>query len=139
MKDTNFIFTTVTTNANKLTAVCNIAKTCFTKKEKLLILVQDQKAAEFIDELLWRIPEESFLPHCISDSECNEPVVITTFPKNVNQASILLNLSSKTNNLADPFQIIYELMDMTSKERHALSQEKLKIYQEMGYNVRIIC
>ncbi|MFS8563171.1 MAG: DNA polymerase III subunit chi [Rhabdochlamydiaceae bacterium] len=32
------------------------------RKEKLIILVSDQIAFQFVDELLWRLPEEGFLP-----------------------------------------------------------------------------
>lgn len=52
---------------DKILKLGMIAKKYFNKKEALVFLVEDEKAANFLDNLLWEIPKESFLPHACSD------------------------------------------------------------------------
>jgi DNA polymerase IIIc chi subunit len=39
----------------------------FERKEPLIILAEDEKAALYVDELLWKAPPTSFLPHTLSE------------------------------------------------------------------------
>ncbi|MBJ7450086.1 MAG: DNA polymerase III subunit chi [Parachlamydiales bacterium] len=129
-------FRRVLKNIDKLSAVCQIAQEQFLRKERLLITVPDETTEKYIDELLWRLPTDSFLPHFVRTSECEESIVITRWPKNLNHAGVLLNLCPNPTPIALQFLHIYELFDETHPSKKAISQKKWDIYSQAGYHVR---
>lgn len=121
-------FLTVTDNASKLQQLCTVVHKHFIKGESLLIAVPTQEAAAYLDQLLWKMSEESFVPHCVANGPTQERVTITTEATNVNQAKILLNLLSTIHPTTNDFEFIYELFDQTSPEKEELSKKKQAHY-----------
>lgn len=136
--NTQFFFIKVSDNLSKLRTICQICQKHFMLRDNLLIFTQDKIAAAFIDELIWKMPQESFLPHVISATSCDEKIVITTIPRNLNQAQVLINLSSKVTTMSQEFATIYELLDETSEDKLKLSNERLQNYKAMNYPVTIL-
>lgn len=128
-------FIRVNTNSEKQHALCHLVVDHCSKKEKVLILVPSNEAATYIDQLLWKQPEESFIPHAICQGPANEPVAITTASANVNRASFVVNLTSLPLEDLPNVKFIYELNDGTSPEREALSRKKLQAYSEGGFQI----
>jgi DNA polymerase IIIc chi subunit len=131
-------FISVSDNLSKLSIIGKVCQKHFLLRESIQIQVQDENSAKFIDDLLWKNPIVSFLPHNIASSECNEKIIITTTPRNLNQASILINLTSKASTIVDEFALIYELLDKTNQEKHQFSLEKIKTYEKMKANLTYI-
>lgn len=127
-------FLEVADNAAKLQCICNTTLELFYKNKKILIAVATNEAAIYIDQLLWKQPEESFLPHVVSKSAVNDRVVITTAQANLNQAEVLINLCSDTPSNFKAYQTIYELMDLTHPEKKALSEKRLAAYKAAGFS-----
>lgn len=127
------IFIQVKDNAAKLNKICATVQKHFELKESILITVPSAEAAVYIDQLLWRLPEESFLPHAVVHSPSQEMVAITTATANINQAKILLNLRSEAISFASEFLRIYELFDLTHFEKERLSLQRQAVYQSLGY------
>ena len=46
-----------------LVMACLLAARCFRNKQRCLVYCQDQAMAELFDELLWQLPNDSFVPH----------------------------------------------------------------------------
>lgn len=92
MKKPDIIFIRVADNKTKIWRLCECIKTHFHRGERLQLSVQGQEAAKYVDDLLWRLPEESFLPHQITHSPSNERIAITLGHDNFNQATVLFNL-----------------------------------------------
>lgn len=107
----------------------------YLKKEAVFISVADQKVAEFLDDLLWSWPKESFLPHAIHSKDTQ--VCISDAPENINQALVLFNLQGQASPIADKFSIIYDLFDESSPERQQLSKKRLEHYQKKGFLLQI--
>jgi len=123
-------------NTTKIRLICDRAQAAFKLEKRLLIVVPNFQAAEYVDTLLWKMPSESFLPHTIVDTSTIEWIAITMQENfNVNQAVHLLNLSPAPSALTQQVEEIFELFDETSPEKTKLSQEKLKGYQSMGLTV----
>lgn len=131
-------FLRVENNETKCNRICATAKLHFNQRERVLITVQDDVAATFLDEILWKNPPESFLPHIIANRSVSEPIVITTQSKNHNNAKILINLSPNCSPILNLFEIIYELWDLTSPAKKLASQDRFEIYQKAGHNPSII-
>jgi DNA polymerase-3 subunit chi len=124
----NVRFLTVTDNASKLQQLCAVVNEHFAKGDSMLIAVPTPEAAAYLDQLLWKMPEESFMPHSICNNPTQDRVVITTAAGNINQAKILLNLLPSIHPNSQMFACIYELYDQTSPEKEELSRKKQAHY-----------
>ena len=91
-RDTRVTFFQVNNDASKRQKIVQIAEEYFEKKEPLLIRLPHLKAVEYVDLLLWRSPEDSFLPHVIKDEPCKDFLVLTSTKENPNGARSILNL-----------------------------------------------
>lgn len=105
----------------------------FQKKEKLLLFVEDEKAQKFVDELLWKFPATSFLPHVISDSETEEWIVISRTKQNLNGAKNAFNLCSTP--LLLPFRLIYDFEDLTASNKQTLSNLRFDAYKQNHFSI----
>ncbi|MES2273666.1 MAG: DNA polymerase III subunit chi [Chlamydiota bacterium] len=127
------IFFQVREIAAKLSKIAETARTHFQKKEPFLIVVEDLRAQEFVDELLWKFPSISFLPHSATDEPTTDWIAITKIKKNVNGAKIAFNLCSTPLLIEGPFRIIYELEDLTAPVKKNLSSMRFDAYKQLGW------
>jgi DNA polymerase III subunit chi len=117
----------------KLKSLINTAELHFNQKESFIIFAEDKKAAEYVDELLWKSPQTSFLPHILSDIETNEYIVINHSKNNVNKARFAFNLSPTPLLVQGPFKIIYDFEDLTSPSKKQFSEIRFDSYKKSGY------
>ena len=130
---TRVIFFQVNDNATKLKKIVEMAHHHFGKKEPFLIFVEEEKSEKFVDELLWKHPPTSFLPHVASDNNTNDFIAITKSKNNVNSAGVAFNLCSTSLFLNHPFKIIYEFEDLTSPVKKNLSSQRFDSYKKAGF------
>jgi DNA polymerase-3 subunit chi len=119
----------------KLIRIIQTAIHHFEKKENLLIKVADEASLKFVDELLWKQPQEGFLPHSISDEKCDDFIVITQSKENLNSAHFLFNLSQDIIDLDTSYKIIYDFDDFTSQKKQEKSKKRFELYRQA--NLRI--
>ena len=124
------VFFQVRDVASKLKRIAETAKAHFEKKERFLIFVEDAKAQDFVDELLWKSPESSFLPHSAADEETKDWIAITKGKRNINGARIAFNLCSTPLLIEGPFRIIYDFEDLTAPNKKNLSSLRFDRYKE---------
>ncbi|HSX27033.1 MAG TPA: DNA polymerase III subunit chi [Chlamydiales bacterium] len=130
---TRVVFYQVRDNASKLKRIVETAQSHFEKKEPFLILVEDERSQQFVDELLWKLPESSFLPHTAADAPTSESILITKSKKNLNNAKIAFNLCSTPLLIEGPFRIIYEFEDLTSPNKKNLSSLRFDAYKQARF------
>lgn len=122
----------------KLATVCHLAKRHFARKERVLITTPNAQAACFVDELLWKNPPDSFLPHAISLEPLQAAVVIT-YPEaggqvaNLNQAQVVINLCPDMSSLAGSVNCVHELHDQTDAAKQLLSDKRFAAYEAAGF------
>ncbi len=133
--DLKVIFIDVADNATKLQRLCAIVEKHFSKKEHVLILAPSDDAANYIDQLLWRMPEESFIPHVIAKSPTKELIAISTQKSNHNQAQIIINLCTEIPPHEASVHLIYELLDRTHPAKEELARQRLAAYQTAGAKI----
>lgn len=113
--------------------ICTKAREAYSLEKKLLIVVPNFAAAQYVDTLLWKTSPESFLPHTIVDTSTAEWIAITMQDqRNVNQASRLLNLCTTPSPLAGIIEEIDELFDETDHQKKLLSEQRQKHYRDTG-------
>ncbi len=130
---TRVVFFQVQKNSQKIARLTTAAYSHFEKKEHLLILTEDLKSASFVDELLWKSPPSSFLPHVLSDSDTSEWIAISCVKKNINQAKIAFNLCPTPLLIEGPFRTIYEFEDLTTPSKKNFSALRFDAYKSAGY------
>lgn len=132
-------FYKVKDNSSKIQLIVNKAQEAYLHEKRLLIVVPNSDAAQYVDSLLWRIPQDSFLPHIISDTPTEEWIAITTQDKhNINQACLLLNLCSTPTTLYQKVEEIFDLIDETHQNKIELSLQRLSFYQAKGLTIKTI-
>lgn len=119
-------------NQSKLDLICLKAKESFEQEKKLLILVSTLEAGQYIDALLWRKPEEGFIPHLLTQNQTTEWIAITMQQNNINQAACVLNLQMQPISFFRDFEEIFELKDETTPEKTQLTQAKVDYYRTQG-------
>ena len=125
---TKIVFLKVTDAPSKLNAITQTVHEQLDLGKKILIAVPNQEAAAYVDQLLWKIPEESFSPHIVTTTQVNELVAITTSTTNVNQATVLINLNPQIHPSSAQFEVIFDLYDTTHPSKEELSQSRQAEY-----------
>ena len=126
---TRVVFFQVADATAKLKKIAETACTHFGKKEFLIFFVEDEKALNFVDELLWKLPETSFLPHSASDLPTKERIAITKTKTNVNSAQYAFNLCP-TPLLLTGFKIIFDFEDLSSPNKNSFSTLRFNAYKQ---------
>jgi len=128
---TRIVFFQVADSKTKLDRIVETSRAHFQAKDRFLLFVEDDKALQFADELLWKHPDTSFLPHIAADQSCAERIAITKSKSNVNQAHFAFNLCS-TPLLLPGFKIVYDFEDLTSPSKRNLSTLRYQAYKQAG-------
>ena len=124
--NTRVVFFQTANTTVKLACITETARSHFIKKESLLFFVEDEKAERFLDELLWKLPPASFLPHAISDP--SSLISITSTKTNITQTHFAFNLCP-TPLLLPGFKIIYDLEDLSSPHKQTFSTKRFEAYK----------
>ncbi len=126
------IFFQIKNNKSKLRKIIETANFHFSKNENFLFIVADEASAKFVDELLWKNPPTSFLPHFVSSTYLEEKIVITSKRENLNNSKYIFNLCPNPLML-DNINIIYEFEDFTASGKLQLSRKKYELYKERKF------
>ncbi len=127
--ETRAIFFQVSDASSKKGRIVETARAHFSKKESLLFFVEDEKAQIFMDELLWKLPDFSFLPHVACDKPTTDYIVITKGKSNVNLAKFAFNLCP-TPLLLPGFKLIYDFEDLSAPNKQSFSALRFNAYKE---------
>lgn len=128
-------FLKVSTNQEKLVTLTKIVERHFDMGHKVLVFTPNAQVATYMDQLLWRLPEESFIPHKIANETCHDAIVITNSHENLNQAGVLINLCPSCHPSYHDFNTVYELYDQTHPEKEALSKQRQAHYSESNSKI----
>jgi DNA polymerase IIIc chi subunit len=129
------VFFAVKDTQDKLNKLCAIAERHFNAGDPLLVMTADEKARDFVDELFWRLPAESFLPHTASDMPCRDLIVITGSRQNINEAKTIFNLTPDP--LFLPNLTIYEFEEHFTPQRRQASEARYRAYRDKDIPIRI--
>ena len=123
------VFFQVRQPTEKLTRLTATCADHFEKKEPIIIFVEDEKGAQYVDELLWKFPSTAFLPHTV---EGEDFITITSVKKKFGDPKIAFNLCS-TPLLLEGFKIVYDFEDLTSPSKKQLAALRFDAYKQAGY------
>lgn len=130
---THVIFFQVKKGSEKLNKIYEIAKTHFLKKEKLLFVVDDEEAAKFLDDFLWKVP--TFLPHEIVQGPLNTWIGISFDKRNWNDAKVVMTLAKEPLALEPPPKILYDFEDLSSITKKELFLARFDSYKRANLSI----
>lgn len=130
-------FLKVIDTTSKLQRITQTIQKHFEQNACILITVPTTEAAYYIDQLLWKMPADSFLPHAIVEGPSTERIAISTDMANANHATVLFNLCPTEYPHPKEFHTLYELYDQTHPSKEELSRQRHSVYQQQGLEVGI--
>lgn len=130
---THVVLFQIQTAQEKLLRIVETCRNHFSKKERLILFAEDDRALQFVDELLWSTPRESFLPHRIASERCTDLLALTKSKTNWNESKIALNLCPTPLLLEIP--CIYDFEDKTTPQKQMLSQMRFEAYKQAQWAI----
>ena len=102
----------------------------------VLVLVDNLDQAKQLDQQLWSLPEESFLPHrCLEDSSQPPAQVEISHSQRLGEHNdLLVNLSEQPPEQLARFQRLAEVV-VQQPELLSTGRKRFKHYQNQGYRV----
>jgi DNA polymerase IIIc chi subunit len=130
-KASKVYFLEVKTVQEKLTFLGEAVKEVYFQGKTVLVYSPEKKALEYLDDLLWKQPQQVILPHKIHEGTSDDKIVLCANLEQYQKRDIIVNISSKPIE-GDNYPEVIELFDMTSPSKKSNSEQKLKSYQEKG-------
>jgi DNA polymerase-3 subunit chi len=110
--------------------VCQLIKKAYSANQQVLCLVVDDQAAQQLDQMLWEIEPEAFIPHGIGTDQM--PVAISTAAEPGEHHQLLINLQAEIPTWFSRFDRVIELVQPES-EQEQIKRENFRFYKERGY------
>ena len=118
-----------------LRLVCELARKAYQAGHWTLVLARDTAQAEELDDLLWDMGEDAYIPHQIAgaDAEEEEAAVLIAPPEaDAPLRSLVINLRDAA--VAGAFERVLEVVPADPAARGPL-RERWKQYQARGFEV----
>lgn len=111
----------------KLQRLLSITIHHFFQKECIAIVTESPRVSTYLDEMLWKYPQDFFLPH---QKEWGKGISIIDHVPESTSSVIFLNLSLSPLSRID-HGVIYEF----EEENHRVSKEKIQFYQKNDWTL----
>lgn len=119
---------------------CEEAYQAWQQKKRVLIACQDQQQAERLDEYLWQLEPDHFVPHNLAGEgpRGGAPIEISWPEKRSSGArQLLINLQQ---HFADFMPIYQDIIDFVPADEtlKTLARERYHQYKNVGFNLKTI-
>jgi len=120
-----------------LSYACKLAEKNWLSGKRVLIQTDSIEASRQIDDLLWNLRSESFIPHAIATLELTDkqqPILISHQKVNDESFQSILNLSTRPSDIHAEGIKIDEILNQDD-ERKQSGRNNYKVYRELGYTL----
>ena len=120
--------------AEPLRLVCELARKAFDANQWTLVLARDAAQAEELDELLWDMGDDAYIPHQIAGDEEDEltPILIATPDFDAQLRPLVINL--RDDPVEGSFERVLEVVPADDSARGPL-RERWMQYKTRGFEV----
>lgn len=127
-----YVLKTSSLDARKL--ACRLAVMAWERGHHITLITDTDALARDMDELLWELPHDRFLPHGLASQPEGKvaPVMITTMPQ-VSSGDVMINLSLHAVPEPARFNRLLEIVSQQDDQLLA-SREKYRFYRDQGIN-----
>lgn len=121
------------TPAERLRAACQLAGKAWRAGLPVFLRGRNSAQCNELDELLWRVRQESFIPHGLHQDDPHAPVVIGLDEQPEAQQAVLINLSSTLSPYIDRFSRVIEIVNQ-EPDLLTACRENFRSYRQRGYD-----
>jgi len=117
---------------------CRLAESYWQSGNRVLIQTDSPAESQTLDELLWNIREDSFIPHGIATLEPTDqqqPILISHQKINNADFQAVINLSSRPSDLHNTENFKIDEILNQDEQRKISGRENYKTYRELGYTL----
>ena len=118
--------------AEPLRLVCELARKAFDAGQWTLVLARDQAQAEQLDDLLWDMGEDAYIPHQIAGADVEEEeAAVLIAPPGIDAPLRPLVINLRDAAVDGSFERVLEVVPADESARGPL-RERWKHYQSRG-------
>ena len=131
-----YLITTPRFRSEPLRLVCELARKAFDAGLPTLVLARSQEQAEALDDLLWDMGDEVFIPHQIAgDDDDEDEAEVLIAPPEVDAALRPLVINLRDAAVEGAFDRVLEVVPADESARGPL-RERWKQYQARGLELK---
>ena len=114
---------------------CRLVEKAYLQGHKILIQTASADESRLLDNLLWTLQDDNFIPHAILDETLgdDQSVVISHNNEDMNDVQLLINLSSRPS-MHHAFDRIAEVLNQEQNCKK-VGREHYKIYRDSGFEL----
>jgi len=102
----------------------------------LYVHLENEADTLYLDEQLWKISPDSFIPHALATKATGNDPILLGFQQTLTQpANVLVNLSGEIPSFFNRFERVAEIVPGNRTMRDK-SRENYRLYQEKGCSVK---
>ncbi len=118
-----------------LRLVCELAKKAYDANLWTLVLARDDEQAEALDEMLWDMGDDTYLPHQVAGDEEDDltPILIATPAIDAPMRALVINL--RDGAVEGNFERVLEVVPADDSAREPL-RERWKQYKARGMELK---
>jgi DNA polymerase-3 subunit chi len=121
--------------AEPLRLVCELARKAFDAGQWTLVLARDHAQAEQLDDLLWDMGEDAYIPHQIAGADIEEEeAAVLIAPPDVDASLRPLVINLRDAAVDGSFERVLEVVPADESARGPL-RERWKQYQSRGFEL----
>ncbi|MDF2178622.1 DNA polymerase III subunit chi [Aliiglaciecola sp. CAU 1673] len=119
-----------------LALACRLAAQAYRSKQACLVLCEDKQQAEAVDELLWQLPVDAFVPHNLTGEgpPKGTPVEIAWQGSSRSNKPVLINLASQLPEGHQRFKRIFDFVPADDQQKQQ-ARERYKQYRGAGHQL----
>lgn len=116
---------------------CTLIADAYSAKRKCTVLCASKAQAEALDDLLWQLPSNRFVPHNMSGEgpAAGTPVEICWQSGQLSRRPVLVNLSDTMPDNAQRFQQIFDFVPVADEAKKA-ARIRYKQFQQAGCHMQ---
>ena len=118
-----------------LRLVCELAKKAYDANLWALVLARDVEQAEALDELLWDMGDDAYIPHQMAGDEEDELTPVLIAPPEIDAALRPLVINLRDGAVEGSFERVLEVVPADDSAREPL-RERWKQYKARGFQVQ---
>lgn len=114
---------------------CRLAEKAYLQGHKILIKTGSIDESRALDNLLWTMQDDNFIPHAMFDASSNDDQLVLISHENdvIDDFQLLINLSSMAVQHSK-FDRIAEVLNQQSDSKQ-MGRDHYKIYRDFGFEL----
>jgi DNA polymerase III subunit chi len=121
--------------AEPLRLVCELARKAHDAGQRTLVLARDQAQAEQLDDMLWDMGEDAYIPHQVAGADVEEEeAAVLIAPPDVDAPLRPLVINLRDAAVDGSFERVLEVVPADDAARGPL-RERWKQYQARGFEL----